>query len=103
MIGFFEKPYNEAKLRPRELYDNFSPEFDPSSPKKYIYGLYYDANSPERQEIIDCEARQAKFVRDINDLLKLTAAKSSPFFNIDVARHFLNILQGNVTCTSAFA
>ena len=48
VIGFFEKPYNETKLKPNEQLDSFSPEFDPSSPKKYIYGLYYDANSPER-------------------------------------------------------
>ena len=66
------------------------------------YGLYYDANSPELQEIIDCKARECKFVRDINDSAVLTAAKNSPFFDMDVVRHFLKILSGTVTCDLEF-
>ena len=74
-----------------------SNNFDPTSKNKIVYGLYYDANNPERQEIIACEVSECKFVRDLNDAVLLTAAKNSPFYDVDVVKHFMQILQCKVS------
>ena len=79
VIGFSDKGYDSSKNRPEGM--TWDLEFDPTSQKQYIYGLYYDSNSPERQEIIECRSREAKFVRDINDVRILNAARKSPFYD----------------------
>ena len=100
VIGFSEKDYTQAKNKPQDL--EFSLEFDPANSKRFVYGLYYDPNSPERQEIIDVQSRSTKFVRDINDVLLLNAAKNSPFYDPEIVRHFLSILQGKLSCELSF-
>lgn len=100
VLGFSDKDYNKSKTKPADL--ECSLHFDPTRDSKYVYGLYYDANSPERQEIIDCATREAKFVRNINDVVLLGAAKNSPFNNAEVAQHFMKILKDEVVCSSPF-
>ena len=100
VIGFSDKQYNKAKNKPHEL--DFTLDFDPSNQRKIVYGLYYDPNSPERQEIIDVQSRSTTFVRDISDVFLLSAAKNSPFYDPDIVRHLLSILQGKVHCHQGF-
>ena len=94
VIGFSDTEYTQAKNKPQDL--RFSLDFDPGSKRKIAYGLYYDPNNPERQEIIDCKVRECKYVRDLNDAMLLTAAKNSPFFDAGVVQHFMKILKGDV-------
>jgi len=100
VIGFNDKQYSAVKEKPHEI--SLSLEFDPQSKRSNVYGLYYDQSNPERQEIIDCFSHECKFVRDINEGMLLMATKGSPFFDSDVVKHFLRILQGAVTCESPF-
>ena len=91
VIGFSDFPYSRLKQRPQEFTSQF--DFDPSGRRKIAFGLYFDPNNPERQEIIDCNVRQCKFVRDINDAVLLTSAKCSPFYDKEVVAHFMSILR----------
>ena len=100
VIGYADQPYSTNKNSPSRL--ACSLEFDPAGAKSYVYGLYYDANAPERQGIISCRAREVQVVRDINDVRLLNAAMKSPFYNPELIRHFVQILQGNVTCDLPF-
>ena len=100
VIGFSDKDYTASKNNAQGL--DCGLEFDPANSRSVVYGLYFDANSPERQEIIDCKARETQFVRDISEAHLLNAARNSPFFQEDVIAHFLQILQGTVTCGAAF-
>ena len=68
-----------------------------------MYGLYFDVNSPERQEVIDCQARQVKFVRDISENMSYLSAINSPFNNKDVVRHLVGILEGKVQCKNSYS
>ena len=94
VIGFSEIDYNQAKQKPQNF--TFGMHFDPSGNRKIVYGLYFDPSNPERQEIIDCKARECKFVRELNDAVLLTSAKASPFLDADVMKHFMKILQGTI-------
>ena len=94
VLGFSQTDYVKAKNKPGDI--ELALEFDHANSKKFVYGLFYDPNSPERQEIIDCQAREAKFVRDLNDVLIMNAAKNSPFSDAKVVGHFLKILNGGV-------
>jgi len=94
VLGFSQTDYVKAKNKPGDI--ELALEFDHANSKKFVYGLFYDPNSPERQEIIDCQAREAKFVRDLNDVLIMNAAKNSPFSDAKVVGHFLEILNGGV-------
>ena len=48
------------------------------------------------------QSRSTTFVRDISDVFLLSAAKNSPFYNPDIVRHLLSILQGKVHCQQGF-
>ena len=90
VLGFSHTDYTNAKKKPSDI--DLGLEFDHVNNKKFVYGLFYDPNSPERQEIIDCKASQAKFVRDLNDVLIMNAAKNSPFSDARVVGHLLKLL-----------
>lgn len=95
-----DKSLDEVKDKP-ELLDSMAMVFDPASQNKFVYGLFFDVNSPQRQEIIDCQIRKAKLMGQIFD--ETSAAKNSPFFLPEVVQHFMAILEGTHSCRDAFA
>ena len=92
MLGFSTKSLNDFKPKPAEFVCEL--DFEEPSSKKYVFGLYYDFNSPERQEIIDCEVQQVKLVRDVSNHLTLLTAKNSLLNSPDVVQQFVSILKG---------
>ena len=101
VIGFVEKSLRDMKSKPAEL--DYGLDFDPTGDKKYVYGLYFDVNSPERQEVIDCQAIKVKFVRDISENQAYLSAINSPFNNAEVVKHLVGILDGKIKCKNQYS
>ena len=100
MLGFSNYAVADAMSKPR----NFSSQldFEPSSSRKTVIGLYFDPNNPERQEIIDCKIHECKIVREINDAVLVTSAKNSPFYDQEVVNHFMTIIRGEASSAQPF-
>ena len=88
VLGFSLENLKNAHVPDIKLSHEFSLE-DPST---MLHGLYFDANNPDRQEVISVFPNEVSPIANLTVVKTAEAAEKSPFFDSEIVEHFLNIL-----------